>query len=79
MPTYFFHIRQGKYASALSDGIELPDLEAARQEAAMMCSDMARDIVRELGQSPEWKMEVSDRDGRKLYRLTLLAESLQDG
>ena len=79
MPTYFFHIRHGKYASALSDGIELPDLEAARQEAAFMCSDMARDIVSALGDSPEWRMEVSDDTGRKLYRLTLLAESLEDG
>lgn len=78
MPTYFFHIRHGKYASASPDGIELSGPEAARQEAAMMCSDMARDIVSELGDNPEWRMEVTDAAGKKLYRLTLLAEMLED-
>ena len=78
MPTYFFHIRHGKYASVLPDGIELPDLEAARQEAALMCSDMARDIVSELGESPEWRIEVTDDTGKKLYRLTLLSEVLEE-
>ncbi|MDB5504126.1 MAG: hypothetical protein JWR89_4028 [Tardiphaga sp.] len=79
MPTYFFHIRQGKYASSTADGIELADVDAARQEAAMMCSDMARDIVSELDESPEWQMEVTDASGKIVYRLTLLAEVLEDG
>jgi len=78
MPTYFLHIRHGKYANACPDGIELPDLETACQEAAMMCSDMARDIVSELDESPEWKIEVTSASGKVLYRLTLLAEVLED-
>lgn len=79
MPTYFFHIRHGKYASAAADGIELPDLEAARREAAMICSDMARDIVDDLDDRPEWQMEVADRSGKIVFRLSLVAESLEDG
>jgi hypothetical protein len=79
MPTYFFHIRQGKYASTIAEGIELANVEAARQEAAMICSDMARDIVSELGESPEWQMEVTDGADKTVYRLTLRAELLEDG
>ena len=76
MPAYFFHIRQGKYQSSQAEGIELPDLAAARREAAMICSDMARDIVGELDNSPEWQMDVTDTSGTVVFRLRLTAESL---
>jgi hypothetical protein len=79
MPTYFFHIRQGKFASAPAEGIELPDLDAARREAAMICSDIARDIVGGLDESPEWQMEVAERSGKIVFRLSVVAESLEDG
>jgi hypothetical protein len=79
MPTYFFHIRHGKYATASAEGIALPNVEAARREAAMICSDMARDIIGELDNRPEWQMDVADQSGKIVFRLSFVAESLEDG
>jgi hypothetical protein len=38
----------------------------------MACSDMIRDTVARLGDSPEWRLEVTDGSGaiRHLFRLT---------
>jgi hypothetical protein len=38
----------------------------------VVCSDMIRDIITRLGDSPEWRLEVADKSGtvRHLFRLT---------
>jgi hypothetical protein len=45
MPQYFFHIRQDGYSSDHAEGLEFPDKEAARTEAAAVCADMMCGIV----------------------------------
>jgi len=44
----------------------------AWDEAAAACSDMIRDTIARLGDSPEWRLEVADESGtiRHLFRLT---------
>ena len=70
MAHYTFRIRQGSHSSDVP--VDLPDDGAAWDEAAMACSDMIRDTVARLGDSPEWRLEVTDGSGaiRHLFRLT---------
>jgi len=75
MTHYTFRIRQGAHSSDVA--VDLPDDGAAWDEAAMACSDMIRDTIARLGDSPEWRLEVADGSGalRHLFRLT--AESFK--
>ena len=70
MPHYTFRIRQGLRSSEIP--IDLVDDDAAWHEAAMACSDMIRDTIARLGDSPEWRLEVANKSGtiRHLFRLT---------
>jgi hypothetical protein len=75
MNHYTFRIRQGAHSNDVA--VDLPDDGAAWDEAAMACSDMIRDTIARLGDSPEWRLEVTDGSGaiRHLFRLT--AESFK--
>ena len=70
MPHYTFRIRQGLRSSEIP--IDLVDDDAAWDEAAMACSDMIRDTIARLRDSPEWRLEVVDGSGtiRHLCRVT---------
>jgi len=70
MTHYTFRIRQGPHSSDVS--VDLPNDDAAWGEAAGACSDMIRDTIARLGDSPEWRLEVADKSGavRHLFRLT---------
>ncbi len=69
MARYAFKIRQGTHLSDVP--IDLPDDDAAWDEAAMACCDMIRDTVEQL-RDAEWRLEVVDESGavRHLFRLT---------
>jgi hypothetical protein len=70
MTRYTFRIRQGSHSTDVP--VDLPDDNAAWDEAAMVCSDMIRDTVARLKDSPEWRLEVVDKSGtvRHLFRVT---------
>jgi hypothetical protein len=56
MTHYTFRIRQGAHSSDVA--VDLPDDGAAWDEAAMACSDMIRDTIARLGDSPEWRSRM---------------------
>jgi hypothetical protein len=70
MAHYTFRIRQGSHSSDIP--IDLTGDNEAWDEAAGTCSDMIRDTIARLGDSPEWRLEVADGSGtiRHLFRLT---------
>ena len=70
MAHYTFRFRQGSRSSDVD--LDLPDDDAAWDEAAAVCSDTIRDIIAGLGDGPEWQLEVADESGtvRHLFRLT---------
>jgi hypothetical protein len=74
MPQYRFQVRKGKFSSGLGVGVTLEGNEAAWKEAAAICADLARDIIRS---DPEWLLEVTDEAGRGLFNFRFAAESLQ--
>ena len=76
MPLYFFRIENGLYAGTSDHGAELADHNAAWKELTSVCSDMASSISRKLQQNSEWQMELLDDSKRPLFRIRIVAESL---
>jgi hypothetical protein len=70
MAHYPFRIRQGIHSSDVPT--DLGDDDEAWDEAAGACSDMIRDTIARLGDSPEWSLEVVNASGaiRHIFRLT---------
>ena len=76
MPFYFFRIQNGPYSGASDHGTELADRNAAWKELTSVCGDMAGSISRKLQQDSEWRMELLDDAKRPLFRIRIVAESL---
>jgi hypothetical protein len=75
MTQYFFHIQQDGHSSDYSEGLEFPDKEAARKEAAGICADMMRGIIGESAGQPEWRLDVKDAGKKLLFRFRFVAET----
>ncbi len=75
MPRYYFHIHDGSDFPD-TEGTELADLTAARDEAVRISGA----VIRELGPSfwehamGEWRLEVVDESGRVILRLRFSGE-----
>jgi hypothetical protein len=76
MPLYFFRIRNGRYSGASNQGTELADCDAAWAELTSVCADIVSGISRKLKQNSEWEMELLDESRRPVFRIRLVAESL---
>ncbi|AWM87226.1 hypothetical protein [Microvirga sp. 17 mud 1-3] len=62
MPLYFFNIRDGYELDEDEEGIELPDLEAARAEALAIVEEL-RD---QLTDAANIELEIADESGQRL-------------
>jgi Domain of unknown function (DUF6894) len=76
MPLYFFRIRNGRYSGASEFGTECADRNAAWKALTSTCADMAAGISRKLKQNSEWHMELLDESKRPIFRIRIVAESL---
>lgn len=76
MPLYFFRIRNGRYSGASESGTECADRNAAWKALTTSCADMAAGISRKLTQDSEWQMELLDETKRPVFRIRIVAESL---
>ena len=64
MKRYYFDIRDGDGFSPDEEGLELPDIEAAQQEAALCLAHLARDAVRISRRNAHlMQIEVRDHNG----------------
>jgi hypothetical protein len=52
-------------------------MEAARQHALAIVSDLARDIVRALTPNSEWRMEVRNEAGQALFCIRIVSEAIR--
>ncbi|MCK1515092.1 hypothetical protein IVB22_21500 [Bradyrhizobium sp. 190] len=59
MKRYYFDVRDGSQFIHDDEGVELPNIESARQEATTALSEMAREWVRG---GPQHRMAVEVRD-----------------
>lgn len=62
MPRYFFNIRDGHDLDEDDEGVELPDIEAARAEALATVEEL-RDQLTDAGNI---ELEITDDTGRRL-------------
>lgn len=76
MPLYYFCIRNGRYSGASHHGTELADRDVAWKELTSSCGAMVGGISRKLKQNSEWQMELQDEAGKPVFRIRLVAETL---
>lgn len=62
MPRYFFNIRDGHDLDEDEEGVELPDLEAAKAEALATVEELRE----ELADAGNIELEIADETGRRL-------------
>ncbi len=65
MPRYFFHLHNGAL-SRDEEGRELPDLEAARQEAIKAARELMGEDIKEGLLRLGHRIEIGDEDGREV-------------
>lgn len=76
MPFFFFRIQNGPFSGACDHGTELADHNTAWKELTSVCGDIAGSISRKLQQNSEWQMELLDDTKKPLFRIRIIAESL---
>ncbi len=69
MPRFFFHIAQGTRVRPANEGLDLPDDDAAWQEAISACSELIADLDQGPKAGTEWQMDVTDETGAVRFRL----------
>ena len=70
MPRFYFDLDENSRLAGDTEGDELADREAARQEALLILTEAASTLpVRRTG--AEITVRVRDEAGRKIYRATL--------
>ena len=78
MPRYFFHVEDGK-SFPDHDGVELPDLHAARINATKMFGSMLDDDPEIFWNGDEWTLKVTLEDGLILFCIHFVASESPAG
>jgi SHS2 domain-containing protein len=73
MPLFYFDVRDGEQFFHDDVGLELPELEQAREHAALALADMAKDVLPD-GLKREMAIEVRDESKEPLLQTTLKFE-----
>jgi hypothetical protein len=77
MPRFLFQVQPGRSPELPAIEDVLRDSDAARKVALGICADLAKDIVGGLTDNSEWRLDVLNEAGKPVFRLRLLAESLE--
>ena len=70
MPRFFFHMHFGAPLLDL-DGVELPDVIAARQEALRYAVALVANEAVEVWEHPRWTIKVVNEDGTLVFQVDL--------
>ena len=76
MSLYFFRISHGRYSGASDQGSQFESHEAAWAEMTKVCADLLSGISRSLKQNADWRMEMLDEGRKPVFRIRLMAETL---
>lgn len=69
MPTYHFHIDEGRDHTHDRFGVELDNLVAVRREATILAGELLRDRPDRFWDTQDWTMTVEDSSGLLLFRI----------
>jgi hypothetical protein len=72
-------VRQGDNVSHHSDGVDLPDIDAALMEATATTGELLRELALPIVVGSEWRMEVAMEARRPLLSLRVIAELHEKG
>ncbi len=72
-----FQVQQARFPGIPTVEDVLSDSFAARRAALGICADLAKDIVAGLIEDSEWRLEVRDESDKPVFRLRVIAESLE--
>jgi hypothetical protein len=76
MPRYYFNVHN--VTAEIDDvGEELPDENAAWQEATMVAGELFKDIDGKFKPGHEWSLEVTDDQRRPLYFIVISAKKMK--
>ena len=75
MSLFYFRIKNGRYSGA-SNNFEVADRDAAWTEMTNVCGGLVSSIARRLTQNAEWQMELLDESQKTVFRIRLVAETL---
>jgi uncharacterized protein DUF6894 len=76
VPLFYFRIGNGSYSGTSGEGFDLADKDAAWAEMTRVCTDLLGGIARRLQQQSEWRMELLDESRKPVFRIRVLAETL---
>jgi hypothetical protein len=74
MPVFFF--RHGEHGEFCNDGAQFRDRDAAWKEMTGVCSELIGDVSHKLVENAEWQMELLDETRKPVFRIRLIAETL---
>ena len=73
VPRYFFHIYDGGPEPDL-EGTECADMYVAQSEAVRMSGQIMQGLGARLWNGGNWRLEVTDAEGRRLFVIHFSAE-----
>jgi hypothetical protein len=76
MAQYFFRISDGDYAGASDHATDFESRDVAWAEMTKVCGNFLGSISRNLKQDTEWNMELLDESRKTVFRIRLVAESV---
>ena len=71
MPRFFFHMHFDAPLIDL-DGVELPDVIAARQEALRYAVALVANEAVEVWEHPKWSIRVADEEGASVFHVDMV-------
>ena len=75
MPRYYFHTHDGGSSPDL-EGTECADIYVAQAEAIRMSGQIMRDLGAKFWDGQDWRLEVTDAEGRTLFIVRFSAEEI---
>ena len=75
MPRFFFNIRDGHELDEDLEGVELPDVEAARAEALATVEELRDELRDAVG----IQLEITDESGRRLLTVPFFRSGRERG
>lgn len=75
MPLYFFKVSLNKAGDDPRNGLDLPDINAAWEEATSTCGEMIKELDGSLETGSEWAIEIQDEFRNLLRSLTVSAKT----